>query len=56
MTTERDKLDNEMFGLICGLLYKHGDHLGRADWQKIFKDALDNAFPDHPEDAGDLSA
>lgn len=55
MTTQRDRLDNEMFQTVCGMMYQHFDHLRREDWQKIFADALGNAFgdgtaTDQPED------
>lgn len=56
MTTGRDKLANAMFQTVCDLVYEEGAALGKDEWQKIFKDAMRNAFPDHSEDAGDLSA
>ncbi len=40
MTEASDK----MFQTICGMVYCSDGSLTKAEWQRIFKDALSNAF------------
>lgn len=35
--------NDEMFQHVCELIHTNGN-LDKADWQRIFMDALDNAF------------